>query len=74
MVKRVRKGNIKVTRESKTGRNKRFKDLTTGRSMSRSEFNTAIKNGTYRGYHTRKINGKLTPVSNPDKSKRNNLG
>lgn len=70
----ARKGNIKVIHENESGRNKRFKDNTTGRYMSRDDFNTAIKNGTYTGFHIRKINGIETPVSNPDKSKNNNLG
>lgn len=74
MAKKGRKGRIKVVYETKFGRNKRFKDMDTGRYMSRTEFNKAIKNGTYNNYHTRSINGKVTPVSNPDKSKRNNLG
>lgn len=74
LAKKGRKGNIKVTRESKSGRNKKFKDETTGRTMTRAELNKAINNGTYSGYHVRNVNGKKTPVSNPDSSKRNNLG
>jgi len=74
LVKKGRKGNIKVTHENKSGRNKKFKDQTTGRRMTRTELNKAIKNGTYSGYHVRNVNGKITPVSNPDSSKRNNLG
>lgn len=42
--------------------------------MTRAELNKAINNGTYSGYHVRNVNGKETPVSNPDSSKRNNLG
>ena len=68
-----RKRTVRVTRESKTGRNQRFVDTKTKRNMSRTEFNKAIKNGTYPGYHVRNINGVATPVSNPDKSKGNNL-
>ncbi|MFL2071183.1 hypothetical protein ACEN32_02600 [Marinilactibacillus psychrotolerans] len=67
------KRKVRVTKESKTGRNERFVDDTTGRSMTRTEFNKAINNGTYENYHTRNIGGKITPVSNPDKSKGNNL-
>lgn len=69
MVKR----SVRVTKESKTGRNERFTDNLTGRNMSRTEFIKAINHGTYDDYHTRNIGGKITPVSNPDKSKRNNL-
>lgn len=42
--------------------------------MTRAELNKAINNSTYSGYHVRNVNGKETPVSNPDSSKRNNLG
>lgn len=69
-----RKGNIKVTRESETGRNERFRDLDTGRSMDIKEFNKAINNRTYNNFYTREINGIETPVSKPDKNKNNNLG
>ena len=74
MAKKGSKGNIKVTCESKSGRNKKFKDQTTGCTMTRAELNKAINNSTYSGYHVRNVNGKETPVSNPDSSKRNNLG
>ena len=74
LAKKGRKGNIKVACESKSGRNKKFKDQTTGRTMTRAELNKAINNSTYSGYHVRNVNGKETPVSNPDSSKRNNLG
>ena len=42
--------------------------------MSRKEFVKEIKNGSYKNYHVRTINGIETPVSNPDKSALNNLG
>ena len=74
LAKKGRKGNIKVTCESKSGRNKKFKDQTIGRTMTRAELNKAINNSTYSGYHVRNVNGKETPVSNPDSSKRKNLG
>ena len=66
-------GRIKVTRESKTGRNTHFKDTTTGRYMTRKQFVTSINAGNYPEYHVRTINGIKTPVSNPDKSSKNNL-
>lgn len=69
-----RKGNIKVTKESETGRNERFRDMDTGRTMDLKQFNKAINNGTYNNFDTRVINGIETPVSKPDKYKNNNLG
>lgn len=65
---------ISVTYESNTGRNERFHDNYTGRDMTRSQFVNQIKNGNYENYHVREINGVPTPVSNPDKSRNNNLG
>lgn len=41
--------------------------------MTRQDFVKAIKAGNYPNYHVRNIHGILTPVSNPDKSKNNNL-
>ena len=65
---------MKVTKESPTGRNLQFQNKNTGRNMSRSEFVTAIEKKQYQGYHTRKIHGIKTPVSNPDEKEGNNLG
>ncbi|WP_055078747.1 hypothetical protein [Lagierella massiliensis] len=65
--------NVKVTRQSKSGRNLGFKNTSTGRYMNRQTFVKAIKAGNYKGYHVRKINGIDTPCSNPDKSANNNL-
>ena len=42
--------------------------------MSRAEFVRRIKAGEYEDYHVRRINNVDTPVSNPNKKKRNNLG
>lgn len=69
MVKRV-----SVIKESETGRNEKFKDNKSNKEMTRKTFVNEIKNGKYDKYHIRKINGIDTPVSNPDKSKNNNLG
>lgn len=66
--------NVKVTRESDSGRNLGFKNTSTGRYMNRQTFVKAIKAGNYDGYHVRLINGIETPCSNPDKSSKNNLG
>lgn len=64
--------NIKVTRESDSGRNERFRDG--NREISRPQFVREIKQGEHPGYHVRDVNGVPTPCSNPDKSERNNLG
>jgi hypothetical protein len=64
---------ISVIEQDNSGRNKKFKDNTTGETMSLSRFVQKIKQGNYPNYHTRKINGIDTPVSNPDKSENNNL-
>lgn len=68
MAKRVR-----TTQESPSGRNTRFRDDGTGRSMSRAEFVRRIEAGQYNDYHVRIVNGVKTPVSNPDGSEVNNL-
>lgn len=64
---------ITVTSESATGRNILFRDNYTGASYTRAQFVRQIKAGNYENYHIRNINGLDTPVSNPDKSTRNNL-
>jgi hypothetical protein len=64
---------VSVISESETGRNKMFRDNYTRREMNRSEFVKEIERGNYDGYHIRKINGKKTPISNPDGSEHNNL-
>jgi len=69
----VRK-KVRVIRESETGRNERFQDIRTEASMTRTQFVREIEAGNYPTYHVREINGKATPVSNPDSSTRNNLG
>ena len=65
---------VVVTKESESGRNQKFKDTGSGRTMNRQEFVHKIVNDKYPDYHVRRINGVLTPVSNPDKKKGNNLG
>lgn len=65
---------VVTIKESETGRNQVFKDTATNRQMSRSEFVSKINQNKYPDYHIRNINGVPTPVSNPDKSKGNNLG
>ena len=68
------KPRLEVVRESSTGRNERFRDTRTGEQMSRTETARRIDAGKYPDYHNRDVNGKVTPVSNPDGSERNNLG
>ncbi len=66
-------GKLKVTKQSKTGKNLRFTDTTTGRNMSLSQAITAVKNGKYNNYHVRKTKSGDIIASNPDGSKNNNL-
>ena len=66
--------SVKVIQEGFTGRNLKFQDKKTGRTMSVKKFVKAIEDGKYQGYHVRKINGVKTPVSNPDGKEGNNLG
>ena len=66
-------GRIKVTQESDSGRNQRFRDTRTGEDMTRAQFVKQIENGQYSNYHIRKINKIKTPISNPDKTTNNNL-
>jgi len=66
--------NIKVIKESNTGRNTKFYDPSKRKEMNKTEFVKEIKKGNYPNYHIRKINKINTPASNPDKSKNNNLG
>lgn len=67
------KNVITITKNS-TGRNTSFRDISSGRNMTRSQFVTKIENNQYKSYHVRVINGIKTPCSNPDKSTNNNLG
>ncbi len=66
-------GRVKVTRESDSGRNERFRDTRTGNEMTRTQFVKKIEADQYPNYHVRKINGIKTPVSNPDETTNNNL-
>lgn len=67
-------GRVVVTGESDSGRNERFRDTRTGRTMSSGEFVERIESGEYGQYHVRCVNGRKTPASNPDASENNNLG
>ena len=68
------RNRIRVTSQTGSGRNTGFHDNYTGMDMTRAQFACEIRNGNYEGYHIRMINGLATPVSNPDRSQRNNLG
>ena len=65
---------VSVVKESSTGRNETFKDNSTGKTMTRTQFVKEIDKGNYSDYHVRKINGVKTPASNPDGKTGNNLG
>jgi hypothetical protein len=67
------KNTVKVTAESETGRNTRFRDTTKGTDMTLNQFVKKIEKGDYADYHVRVINGVKTPASNPDNSSKNNL-
>ena len=65
--------NVKVVEENEHGRNILFQKEN-GQKITDREFVLEINTGKWEGaYHTRNINGKLTPVSNPDGSEGNNL-
>ena len=64
---------VKTTQESESGRNQKFHDNFTGQDMSRAQFVNEIERGNYDNYHIRIINGVKTPISNPDKTRNNNL-
>jgi len=68
---------IKVIKETDSGRNMLFQDTGNNHIMTDKEFVNKIKNpnSVYNSdYYVKVINGKETPVSKPDNSKKNNLG
>lgn len=71
---KMAKKQVEVIKESETGRNEKFIDNSTGKTMTRTQFVKEIQKGNYDDYHVREINGVKTPVSNPDGKKNNNLG
>ena len=64
---------ITVIKEDDKGRNIIFRDNLYGKDLSREQLVKRIKQGVYKDYHVRIINQVETPVSNPDKSEKNNL-
>lgn len=65
---------ISVIKKSPTGSNELFKDNYENKMMTKNEFVKKIEKDKYENYHVRIIDGVKTPVSNPDKTKNNNLG
>lgn len=64
---------VSTIQESNTGRNQKFRDNFSKTDMTRSQFVKEIKAGNYENYHVRNVNGVATPVSNPDRTRNNNL-
>ncbi len=62
-----------VTKETKTGRNEEFRDTKTNEILSRKEVVKRIKDGIYKDYIVKIIDGIETPVSKPDGKSKNNL-
>ena len=63
-----------VLKESETGRNELFCDLSNGNVFDRESFVASIGNGEYPGYTVASIDGLATPMSKPDSVASNNLG
>lgn len=67
---------VRVTKETKTGRNIQFQDTRNNQKMTLNDFVTRIESGNSKysnDYYVRVQNGKKTPVSKPDGKKSNNL-
>lgn len=71
---KLKKPRVSVIEESDTGRNKKFIDNKTGKTMTRAQFANEIDNEKYKDYHVRKVNNLRTPVSNPNTDEDDNLG
>ena len=67
------KPKFTVIKESPTGRNESFHHNYTGNDISRAQLVKQIESGKHSDMHVRVINGVKTPVTNPDKTKNNNL-
>ena len=69
----AKKPTIKVTKESTTGLNTRFKVSGKAKEVPRTTMVKEVKQGMHPGYHVRD-NGRVKFIaSNPDGSKGNNL-
>jgi hypothetical protein len=64
---------ITVTRETQTGLNTHFNVPGRG-EMTRGKLAREVDSGKHPGYHTRRLEGRRIIASNPDCSKKNNLG
>lgn len=65
---------IIVLKETETGRNELFCDVSNGNIFDREGFVAAIGSGKYPGYTVSSIDGLATPMSKPDGIASNNLG
>lgn len=65
---------VRVTNESESGRNLKFYDTKSHKTMNRPEFVKQIEAGRFPDYYVRKMHGLKTPISMPDSSESNNLG
>ena len=67
---------LSVSSETPTGFNTRIHDNYLGTDMTIKQAVKKVENGLYPNYHvrTQKETGQKFIASNPDKSKRNNLG
>ena len=63
-----------VLKETETGRNELFCDLSNGNIFDREGFVVAIGSGKYPGYAVASIDGLATPMSKSDGIASNNLG
>jgi len=63
-----------VLKETETGRNELFCDLSNGNIFDREGFVVAIGSGKHPGYTVTSIDGLATPMSKPDGVASNNLG
>lgn len=63
-----------VLKETETGRNELFCDLSNGNIFDCERFVSLIERGEYSGYTVASIDGLKTPMSKPDGVKSNNLG
>jgi hypothetical protein len=65
---------VVVTREDPSGRNQEFIDLVNHRTMTREQFVSEIRAGTYPDYEVRTFRGIATPVSKRTTTPDDNLG
>jgi hypothetical protein len=66
--------SVIVLKQSATGRNEKYFELSTKRAMTRSQFVSSIRKGEFPGYRLANYFGVATPVTKKDHLKVNNLG